>query len=105
MALMQLGIFAAIPLVAQREKLILKRLNATPLPRWTLVGSNVAVRLLIAAAQTAIIVGIGVALFGVEHRRHGAGRRRLRRARRADLHGDRLRHRLVRRDRGGGERA
>jgi len=66
MALMQLGIFAAIPLVEQREKLILKRLNATPLPRWTLVGSNVIVRLLIAAAQTAIIVGIGVVALGVE---------------------------------------
>jgi ABC-2 type transport system permease protein len=66
MALMQLGIFAATPLVEQREKLILKRLNATPLPRWTLVGSNVIVRLLIAAAQTAIIVGIGVAALGVE---------------------------------------
>ena len=38
MALMQLGIFAPIPLVGQREKLILKRLNATPLSRarWSL---------------------------------------------------------------------
>ena len=66
MALMQLGVFAAIPLVQQREKLILKRLNATPLPRWALVGSNVVVRLLIAAAQTAIILGIGVAVLGVQ---------------------------------------
>ena len=66
MALMQLGIFAAIPLVQQREKLILKRLNATPLPRWTLVGSNVIVRLLIAVAQTVIIVGIGIVILGVE---------------------------------------
>jgi ABC-2 type transport system permease protein len=66
MALMQLGIFAAIPLVQQREKLILKRLNATPLPRWALVGSNVLVRLLIAAAQTVLILGIGFALLGVE---------------------------------------
>ena len=66
MALMQLGIFAAIPLVQQREKLILKRLSATPLPRWTLVGSNVIVRLLIAAAQTVIIIGIGIAVLGVE---------------------------------------
>jgi len=65
MALMQLGIFAAIPLVQQREKLILKRLNATPLPRWTLVGSNVFVRLLIAGAQTALILGLGVLVFGV----------------------------------------
>ena len=65
MALMQLGVFAAIPLVAQREKLILKRLNATPLSRATLVGSNVAMRLLIAVVQTVLIIGIGAQLFGV----------------------------------------
>ena len=66
MALMQLGIFAAIPLTGQREKLILKRLGATPLSRGTLVASNVLMRLLIAVVQTVIIVGIGAALFGVE---------------------------------------
>ena len=66
MALMQLGVFASIPLVQQREKLILKRLNATPLPRWVLVGSNVAVRLVIAAVQTALILGIGVVLLHVQ---------------------------------------
>jgi ABC-2 type transport system permease protein len=65
MALMQLGVFAAIPLVAQREKQILKRLGATPLARSTLVGSNVFMRLLIALVQTVIIVGIGALLFGV----------------------------------------
>jgi ABC-2 type transport system permease protein len=65
MALMQLGIFASIPLVVQREKLILKRLSATPLSRATLVTSNVLMRLLIAAAQTLLIVGIGAFLFGV----------------------------------------
>jgi ABC-2 type transport system permease protein len=66
MALMQLGIFAAIPLVQQREKLILKRLNATPLPRWTLVGSNVLMRLAIAAVQTVLIMAIGIGVFGVK---------------------------------------
>jgi ABC-2 type transport system permease protein len=66
MALMQLGIFAAIPLVQQREKLILKRLNATPLPRWTLVGSNILTRLVIAAVQTVLILGIGWAVLGVQ---------------------------------------
>jgi len=66
MALMQLGIFASIPLVQQRERLILKRLSATPLPRWALVGSNVVVRLLIAAVQTVLILGIGVVALGVE---------------------------------------
>ena len=66
MALMQLGVFSAIPLVADREKLILKRLSATPLRRWQLVGSNVIMRLLIAIVQTVIIVGVGAAMFGVE---------------------------------------
>jgi ABC-2 type transport system permease protein len=66
MALMQLGVFAAIPLVQQREKLILKRLSATPLPRVTLVASNIIVRLVLAGAQTALIVGIGIQVFGVQ---------------------------------------
>ncbi len=63
---MQLGVFAAIPLVADREKLILKRLQATPLRRWQLVGSNVVMRLIIAVVQTAIIVGVGSAVFDVQ---------------------------------------
>jgi len=66
MSVMQVGIFAAIPLVADREKLILKRLAATPLRRWQLVGSNVVMRLLIAVIQAVIILGVGVVLFGVE---------------------------------------
>jgi ABC-2 type transport system permease protein len=66
MSLMQLGVFAAIPLVADRQKLILKRLHATPLRRWQLVGSNVLMRLLIAIFQTVIIVGVGTAFYKVE---------------------------------------
>ena len=66
LSVMQVGIFAAIPLVADREKLILKRLAATPLKRWQLVGSNVLMRLLIALVQSVIIVAVGVALFGVQ---------------------------------------
>src|SRR4029078_1122456 len=66
LSVMQDGIFAAIPLVADREKLILKRLAATPLKRWQLVGSNVLMRLLIPLAQAVIIVSVGVAFFGVE---------------------------------------
>ncbi|MET1232551.1 MAG: ABC transporter permease [Candidatus Limnocylindrales bacterium] len=65
MALMQLGVFAAIPLVVLREKLVLKRLSATPLRRHTLVGSNVVVRLLLAGVQTVIIVGIGIVFMEV----------------------------------------
>ncbi len=66
MSLMQVGVFAAIPLVADRQKLILKRLQATPLRRWQLVGSNVLMRLLIAVAQTVIIVGVGATFYDVQ---------------------------------------
>ncbi len=66
LSVMQVGIFAAIPLVADREKLILKRLAATPLRRWQLVGSNVLMRLLIALVQSVIIVGVGAFAFGVQ---------------------------------------
>ncbi len=65
MALMQLGLFGAIPLVEQREKLIFKRLGATPLRRSTLVGSNVIVRLLVGLVQAVMIVGIGAVVFNV----------------------------------------
>ncbi len=66
LSIMQVGIFAAIPLVADREKLILKRLAATPLRRWQLVGSNVLMRVLIAFTQAIIIVAVGTLAFGVE---------------------------------------
>jgi ABC-2 type transport system permease protein len=66
MALMQLGVFAAIPLVQQREKGILKRIGATPLARWKLVGSNVLLRLGVAVVDALLITGIGLALFNVQ---------------------------------------
>ena len=66
MALMQLGVFAAIPLVQQREKGILKRIGATPLARWKLVGSNVLLRLMIAVLDAVLIVGIGIVMFNVK---------------------------------------
>ncbi len=66
MALMQLGVFAAIPLVQQREKGILKRLGATPLARWKLVGSNVLMRLMVAIVDAVVILGIGLIFFNVQ---------------------------------------
>jgi ABC-2 type transport system permease protein len=66
MALMQLGVFAAIPLVQQREKGILKRMGATPLPRWMLVWSNVLLRLMVAIVDAVVILGIGMVVFKVE---------------------------------------
>ena len=66
MALMQLGVFAAIPLVQQREKGILKRIGATPLARWKLVGSNVLMRLMVAIVDAVVILGIGLIFFNVQ---------------------------------------
>jgi ABC-2 type transport system permease protein len=66
MALMQLGVFAAIPLVQQREKGILKRMGATPLPRWMLVGSNVLLRLMVGIVDAVVILGIGIVVFNVQ---------------------------------------
>jgi ABC-2 type transport system permease protein len=66
MAVMQLGIFSAVPLVADRQKQILKRLNATPLRRWQLVGSNVLMRLLLSLVQAVIVIAVGSALFNVQ---------------------------------------
>ena len=65
MALMQLGVFAAVPLVQQREKGILKRLGATPLARWKLIVSNILLRLIVAVVDTVLILGIGLAVFNV----------------------------------------
>ncbi len=65
MALMQLGLFGAIPLVEQREKLILKRLGATPLRRPSFVLSNVLFRLVVGIIQALLILGIGATLFKV----------------------------------------
>ncbi|HEU6440307.1 MAG TPA: ABC transporter permease, partial [Terriglobales bacterium] len=66
MALMQLGVFAAVPLVQQREKGILKRMGATPLPRWKLVASNILLRLVVAAVDTVLILGVGIAVFHIQ---------------------------------------
>ncbi len=66
MALMQLGVFAAVPLVQQREKGILKRMGATPLARWKLVASNILLRLVVAGVDTVLILGVGIAVFHIE---------------------------------------
>jgi ABC-2 type transport system permease protein len=66
MSLMQLGIFGSLTMVSLRERKILKRLGATPLPRRTLVLSQVVLRLIIAVVQTFIILTVGRLAFGVQ---------------------------------------
>jgi ABC-2 type transport system permease protein len=66
MSLMQLGIFGSLTMVSLRERQILKRLGATPLPRRTLVLSQATMRLLIAVVQTFIILTVGRVAFDVQ---------------------------------------
>ena len=66
MSLMQLGLFGTAPqLVQLREQQVLRRIGATPLPRAILLASQVMLRLTIGAAQTALIILIGVLVFDV----------------------------------------
>ncbi|MBP8250897.1 MAG: ABC transporter permease [Herpetosiphon sp.] len=66
MTLMNLGLFAtAQPLIALRVQGILKRLGATPLPRSIVMLAYISLRVIIAVLQTAIIVGLGMAMFQV----------------------------------------
>ena len=67
MALMQLGIFGtALPLISLRERQVLRRLSATPLPRSTLLAAVVVQQLITAVIQTALILTIGSLVYGVQ---------------------------------------
>jgi ABC-2 type transport system permease protein len=63
MALMQLGLFSAQAIVTQRETRVLRRLGATPLLRSTLVLSQVAARLVVAAVQMTLLIAVAAVLF------------------------------------------
>jgi ABC-2 type transport system permease protein len=52
--------------VEWREKKVLKRFGATPLHRSTMVSSQVAYRLILALAQTLIIITIAYFVFNVQ---------------------------------------
>jgi len=63
MALMQLGLFGGLQILNLREQGIIRGLGVTPLPRITLLGSEILIRLIMALVQTFIIIFIGVTVF------------------------------------------
>lgn len=65
LAVMWLGLFAAIPLAAERELGILRRFATVPLPRSALIVAQVGVRLVVSLAQAGAVVAAGWLLFGV----------------------------------------
>ena len=70
MSLMQLGLYSAVTLVTQRETKLLRRLGATPLPRQTVIASQVAQRVLISLLQAALLIGVGRIAFNVDFTRN-----------------------------------
>ncbi len=67
MSLMQLGLFAtAHPLVQLREKGVLRRLKATPLPSIYILISQLLFRLTVGLSQTVIIIVLGNIVFNVQ---------------------------------------
>lgn len=66
MSILNLALFAtAQPIISLRTQGVLRRLGATPLPRPTLLAAYICMRVAIALFQTAIIVAVGIALFGM----------------------------------------
>ena len=66
MSVLFLGLFGSLTLVEWREKKVLKRFGATPLHRSTMVSSQVVYRLILALAQTLIIIAIAYFVFDVQ---------------------------------------
>ncbi len=66
MSILSTGLFCAVPLIQQREKKILKRWSATPIHRSSIIYSQVFFRLVLAVAQTALLVFIASAMFKVQ---------------------------------------
>jgi len=65
MSIMFLGLFGSLTMVERREKMVLKRFGATPIKSNLVVISQVTYRLLIALAQTTIILLIAYFVFNV----------------------------------------
>ena len=69
LSIMSTGVFSIVTiLTTMREKHILRRIQATPLHPATLIAGLIVTRLVVALIQTAFILIIAVALFGVQIR-------------------------------------
>ncbi|MGH7611937.1 MAG: ABC transporter permease, partial [Candidatus Dormibacteria bacterium] len=59
------GLGAGIRVVADRERGVLRRVRATPMPVWAFLASSVMSQLILVAIQVAVLLGIGHLLYGV----------------------------------------
>ncbi len=68
MTIMWANIMVGVALIGWRERGTLKRLSATPLKAWQLIGSQVLSQLCLSFGQGAAILAIAAAVFGVQVR-------------------------------------
>ncbi|MGM0409858.1 MAG: ABC transporter permease [Bacillota bacterium] len=66
MALMQLGLFGGLQFLSLREQGIIRGLGVTPLPRVTLLGSEILIRVIMALVQTFVIIFFGMTFFDLK---------------------------------------
>lgn len=66
MALMQSGLFGALQFLNLREKKIIRGLSLTPIPRSSLLSSEILLRLITGFLQAAIMILLGIFVFNVE---------------------------------------
>ena len=66
MTIMFANMFVGVALIGWRERGTLKRLSATPLKAWQLIGSQIVSQLVLSLVQAALILLIAATVFGVE---------------------------------------
>ncbi len=59
------GLSAGLRLVGDRERGVLRRIRATPLPIWAFLVANVISQLVLVAIQIAVLLGVGHLLYGI----------------------------------------
>ena len=59
------GLSAGLRLVGDRERGVLRRIRATPLPIWAFLLASVVSQLALVAIQIAVLLGVGHALYGI----------------------------------------
>jgi ABC-2 type transport system permease protein len=66
MTIMFANMFVGVALIGWRERGTLKRLSATPLKAWQLIGAQIVSQLALSLVQAALILGIAATVFNVQ---------------------------------------
>ncbi|MGH7609878.1 MAG: ABC transporter permease [Candidatus Dormibacteria bacterium] len=64
-AVLTAGLGAGIRLVGDRERGVLRRVRATPMPVWAFLGSSIISQLVLVVIQVVVLLGVGHLMYGV----------------------------------------